>query len=89
MIQINSQINLLGIELVHLEIIGIQRQINEDASVVIHHPKVHTSVIQHKTTCLDVVGQQFGQNLDAISFIRFTLKYERHLFVFLSFEALN
>ena len=45
MIEVNSHINLLGIELVHLEVVGIEVQVNENASMMIHHSKGDASII--------------------------------------------
>jgi hypothetical protein len=37
MIEIDTHVDLLGIELVHLEVVGVQIQVNQNTTVMIHH----------------------------------------------------
>jgi hypothetical protein len=79
MIQINTNVYVLRIDRgrkkVHVEILGVEDQIDERAPIRIHHAQRNVTRCQLETCRLDVIVEKLNKNLEYIGICRLAPEY--------------
>jgi hypothetical protein len=79
MIQINTNVYILrvdrGREKIHVEILGVEDQINERAPIRIHHTECDMTRCELETRRLDIVVEELDKNFEYIGICRLASEY--------------